>query len=163
MRDTVVGSAGALKRPKSMPMRRFYRIAMILPLVVPIPVMVGAYVFGMPISWPLEQIVFVLIMSEVLGAIPYLLLALWANRWMQGRTENEIRRKALRAPLFMLVAFLALLLLLSGLSGDPLGEGLLVFLYAGPAILILGYAYVGLVFWLRRLVVARGWLELTAE
>lgn len=60
--------------------------------------MAGAYFFGMPIYWPLNQVVVVLIGSGLLGAIPYSLLALWANRWMQGKTESEIRRKALRAP-----------------------------------------------------------------
>jgi len=139
---------------------RFYRLAMLLPIVVPILVIVGSYFFGLPISLSLSTLTLVLTMSGVFGAVPYSLLALWASRWISGRTESEIRRKALRAPLFMLAAFLPFPFLLSASGGDPVGEGIILLLLAVPAILILGYAYVGLVLWLQHLAEARGWLAL---
>jgi len=139
-------------------MLRFYRLAMVLPVLVPAGVMAGAYVFGMPISFLLSNVAVVLMASGVLGAIPYTVLALWANRWMQGKTEIEIRRKAIRAPLFMLAAFPPFVFFLTAFTSerDWLGDAFFGLLLGIPAILVLGYAYVGLVFGLRRLVVLEG-------
>lgn len=158
-------SAAVMKRPRSMPMRRFYRLAMVLPVLLPALITVGVYLFGLPIFWPLNQFVLVLMASGYLGAIPYSLLALWANRWMEGKNEVEIQHKALRAPLFMLAAYPLFVFLLTGLTSesDWLGDVLFALIFGLPGVLVVGYGYVALVLCLRRLVVDRGWLELTSD
>jgi hypothetical protein len=138
---------------------RFYRFAIWLPILVSGAAMLGAALVGLPTLGPLNLIVMSLILSGLYGSIPYSLLALWASRWIQGRSENEIRRLALFMPVLMLAAFLPFAFLIGASDGDPLFGGLFMMLIAVPYILVLGYAYVGLVFWLRSIAQTRKWIS----
>ena len=138
---------------------RFYRFAIWLPILISGVTMLGAALVGSPTFAPLGFVVTALILSGLYGAIPYSLLALWASRWMRGRSESEIRRLALRMPPLMLVAFLPFAFLIGASDGDTVLGGLFMMLIAAPYILFLGYAYVGLVFWLRVIAQTRKWIS----
>ena len=138
---------------------RFYRFAIWLPIVVAGVTVIGAALVGLPTFGPLNLIVVALVSSGLVGAIPYSLLALWASWRIRGKNENEIRRLALRMPVLMLVAFLPFALLMGASDDDAVVGGLFVMAIAIPYILILGYAYVGLVFWLRSIARTRKWIS----
>jgi hypothetical protein len=150
----------ALGRRHSCPSIVFYRLALLLPLLIPAAVMTGASFVGLPTFEPLKSLVAALIVSGLAGAVPYSLLALWASWWIKEKSEREIRRLALRAPVLMLLAFLPVAFLIGASDGDTLGEGLFILLYAVPCILVLGYAYVALVFWLRHIAQTREWISI---
>jgi 4-amino-4-deoxy-L-arabinose transferase-like glycosyltransferase len=120
--------------------------------------MLGAWLFGLPIFEPLNVIVIALISAGLYGGIPYFLLALWATGWMRGKSEAEIRGLARLMPLLMLVAFFLVALLMGAVEGDVL-DGLFIMLIGIPYILVLGYGYVGLVFFLRSIAQTRGWIS----
>jgi hypothetical protein len=138
---------------------RFYRLALLLPLLIPAAVMIGAYFVGSPTFEPLSSVVAALIASGYVGALPYSVFALWAAWWIRGKSESQIRGLAVRAPLLMLVVFLPFAFLMGASDGDTLGGALFILIYAVPCILILGYAYVGVVFWMRRLAKTREWIS----
>lgn len=138
---------------------RFYRLALLLPILVPAAVMVGAYFVGLPTFEPLSSMVAALLASGYVGVLPYSLFALWATWWIRGKSESQIRRLALRAPVLMLLIFTPVAFLMGASDGDALAGALFVLIYAVPCILILGYAYVGLVFWMRRLAKTREWIS----
>jgi len=142
--------------------RRFYEMAILLPLFLPAIAFLGALVFGLPVYFPLSSLVNLLIMSGWYGAIPYSFLALWASRQITSRSENEIRRFAIRAPVAMAVVFLPYAFVIGALDGDTL-EGIFVLIYAIPFTLLFGYAYVALVFSLRRIAEKRRWIALQAR
>jgi hypothetical protein len=99
-----------------------------------------------------------LVSAGFVGGIPYCLLALWATWWMRGESEAEIRRLARLMPLWMLVAFLLVALLMGAVEGD-IFEGVFLMAIGIPYILVLGYGYVGLVFLLRFIAQTRGWIS----
>ena len=141
------------------PVQRFYRFAIWLPILVSGATILGAALVGLPNFGPLNLIAVSLISSGLYGAIPYSLLAIWASWWIRGRGENEIRRLALFMPVLMLGAFLPFAFLIGASDGDPLLGGLFMVLIAIPYILVLGYAYVGLTFWLRSIAGTRKWIS----
>jgi 4-amino-4-deoxy-L-arabinose transferase-like glycosyltransferase len=61
-------------------------------------------------------------------------------------------------PLLMLVAFLLVALLMGAVEGD-IFEGVFLMAIGIPYILVLGYGYVGLVFFLRSIAQTRGWIS----
>jgi hypothetical protein len=130
---------------------RFYGLALLLPILIPAVVIMGASLVGLPTFEPLGSAVMVLIASGYVGVLPYSLFALWAAWWIRGKNEAQIRRLAVRAPVLMLVVLIPVAFVMGASNGDTLYGGLFVLLFAVPSTLILGYAYVGLVFWLRRL------------
>ena len=142
-----------------MSINRFYRLALLLPILVPAAVMIGASVVGVPTFEPLSSLVAALVASGLAGALPYSLLALWANWRIIGKSERDIRRLALRAPVLMVLVFIPVAFLMGASEGDTVGEALFILIYAVPCILVLGYGYVALVFWLRHLVRNREWLS----
>lgn len=138
--------------------QKFYRAAVWLPLLVPAVVAIPVHTLGMPRSAPLLfKLVQVLLMSGIYGGIPYAALAAWGTWWIDRRPEAEIRRRALFAPFWMLAAWTVCAAVIGTLSrrfnifAGLVGLGALV-------ILTLGYAYVALVFLLRRWGGAAGWL-----
>jgi hypothetical protein len=138
---------------------RFYRLALLLPILIPAVVMIGAYFVGLPTFEPLKSVVTALIASGYVGALPYSLFALWAAWWIRGKSERQIRRLALRAPVLMLLVFTPVAFLMGVSDSDTFGGTLFILLYAVPCILVLGYAYVGVVFWIRRLANTREWIS----
>ena len=146
-----------------MSVHRFYRFAVWLPVLISGIAILGATTVGLPTFAPLNFVVNALVVSGIYGVIPYSLLALWAGRWMRRKTEAEIRRLALLMPGLMLLAFVPIGFLIGASEGDTLLGGFLMMLIAAPYILVLGYAYVGLVFSLRLLAQNRGWISTEAE
>ncbi|WP_331877639.1 hypothetical protein [Longimicrobium sp.] len=131
-------------------MQTFYRCAVWLPLGIPALVATAVHAAGWrPSLSPVAKLVQLLLMSGIYGGLPYAMLAAWATWWIDRRLEPEIRRRALQAPLWMVAAWLPFTAVIGGLSGRVeiflglAGLGILV-------ILPLGYAYVTLVFLLRR-------------
>lgn len=137
-----------------MTVQTFYRGAVWLPLVVPALVAVGVHAAGVhPSSRPAAGVVQLLLVSGLYGGFPYAVMAAYGTWWIDRRPESQIRRRALRAPLWMLVAWLAFAAFLGIVSGRVqifLGLAALGTVVIFP----LGYAYVALVFLLRRFVAA---------
>lgn len=134
-----------MRRPV-VPAIAIHRFGIWLPILLPAVVLLLRSTIA-PGTGPLTQL---LVGSLVWGGIPYCALALWAT-WRIGHSnEQDIRRLMLRAPLLMAGLFVPLALILglvfrafipfAGLAGF----GLLL-------ILMLGYAYVGIVMLLVRM------------
>lgn len=143
-----------------MTVQRFYQSTLWLPPAVPATVLAGWLILGGATSRILQNAATVLIGSLIIGGIPYTVLAIWLSRRMRGRSEAEIRRLLLRAPVFMIVAFSPIASLAALISGQ-LVEVAVVAVGVTIAIFIVGYAYVGLVFLLRRLVDTGRCMQLT--
>jgi hypothetical protein len=129
----------------------FYRAAVWIPLVVPGLVALAVHGLGLRPGWPFDKIVQILLASLVWGGIPYAALAVWGVFWIGGRPEAEIRRGALRTPLWMIVAFVPLPALVAVRSANP-GMAAAVFVLGAFTILALGYVYVMLVLGVRTVV-----------
>ena len=131
--------------------RTFYRLSLWIPLAVPAAVVTAVHGFGMRApEGPVATFVQVMLISAVYGGLPYALLALWGTWWIDRRSEPEIRRRALLAPLWMIAAWIPFATLPSVLSGKLEMFVGLVALGAVYA-LGLGYLYVGLILGLRAL------------
>jgi hypothetical protein len=144
-----------------MTVQTFYRCAVWLPLLVPALTAVGVHGLGArPTFGPTVKLVQMLLMSGVYGGLPYAMLAAWATYWIDERPESEIRRRALQAPFWMLGAWIPM----AGLFGVLSGRFELFLGLAGLGAVVifpLGYAYVALVFMLRRAMSWVGWLATT--
>lgn len=84
-----------------------------------------------------------------MGECRYVLLSVWATWWMGRRSENEIKRLMLRAPILMGVLYLPFAVTAGILADAPIGPFLAVGALGAIVAIPLGYAYVGLV-WLIR-------------
>ncbi|HEY0025334.1 MAG TPA: hypothetical protein VGB24_20770 [Longimicrobium sp.] len=131
-------------------MQTFYGCAVWLPIAIPALVATAVHAAGWsPSLSPVVKLVQLLLMSLMYGGLPYAALAAWATWWIGRRLEPAIRHGALQAPLWMVAAWLPFTAVIGGLAGRAelflglAGLGILV-------ILPLGYAYVTLVFLLRR-------------
>lgn len=126
-----------------------YRIGIWLPLAV--PTLVAGLVHGLGVATylgPLQEAVQILLMSLLYGGVPYAPLALWATWWVGGRSEPEIRRLMMRAPLLMVAVFAPVALLAGIVVGQPVP--FIAVAVLGAIITIpVGYFYVGLVVLLR--------------
>lgn len=103
-----------------------------------------------PTFSPLAELVGIIIVSGLYGGIPYLVLAVYATWWIDHRPEPVVRRRALQAPLWMIGLWIMAAAVVGVRSGKLDMFAVLVGLGAA-AILVVGYAYVGLVFLLRAL------------
>jgi hypothetical protein len=130
----------------------FYRCAVWLPLLVPAAVVIVIHFADVrPASYAGAKLVQLFVVSGVYGGVPYALLAAYATWWIDKRPERELRHKALAAPLWMILPWLVVSVLVGTLYGQI--ETFVGFFSLGAAVILpLGYAYVGLVFLLRRLV-----------
>jgi len=132
-----------------MSIHTIYRIGIWLPLAVPTLVAVLVHGLGVAVdAGPLRKTVQILLMSLLYGGVPYAPLALWATWWVGGRSEPEIRRLMMRAPLLMVAVFVAVAVLAGVAVGQPVP--FLAVAVLGAIITIpVGYTYVGLVVLLR--------------
>jgi hypothetical protein len=130
----------------------FYRLCIGLPVVIPavLIVVVNLFALGDWVGWVGELVAF----SLIFGGIPYIALAIWAMRWVGGRSENEIRRLMFRAPLLMIAAFVPTALLI-GVLGGRLGPWSAMAFRGAVVIVVLGYCYVGVAVLLRFLLGSR--------
>jgi hypothetical protein len=137
--------------------RTFYRSLVWLPIVLPLIVVAVMRITG-PVPGPLRGPFGVLASSLVYGGLPYIALAIWATLWLDRRSDREIRRLALRAPLLMLAAYTPFAFLLGALSGRMLVVGGSLWALGALWILVLGYIYVAVVLAIRELGSRKGWL-----
>jgi uncharacterized membrane-anchored protein len=135
-----------------MKIQTFYRCAVWLPLLIPAAIVsVMHFADVRPSSYAGTKLAQLFVVSGVYGGVPYALLAAYATWWIDERPERELRRKALAAPLWMILLWLVVSALVGILYGQV--ATFVGFFSLGAAVtLTLGYAYVGLVFLLRRLV-----------
>jgi hypothetical protein len=135
-----------------MTVQTFYRCAVWLPLFIPAAIVFVIHSADVrPASFAGTKLVQLFVVSGVYGGVPYALLAAYATWWIDKRPERELRLKALAAPLWMLLPWLGVSALVGTLYGQI--ETFVKFFSLGAAVILpLGYAYVGLVFLLRRLV-----------
>ncbi len=129
-----------------------YRLCIWLPIVVPALAVLTVRALGVPIAdWlPVE----ILLYSLVYGGLPYAVLAAWATWWVGGRTEADVRRLMIRAPLLMIAVFATLAVAVGLAVGRP-RAWIAVAVLGSAVILVLGYGYVGLTLLVRRAVRAR--------
>lgn len=133
-----------------MAVHTFYRLSVWLPLLVPsLVVLIHHGIEWRSEAWPVTKVVQLLLMSLMYGGVPYALLSVWATWWMGRRSENEIKRLMLRAPILMGVLYLPFAVTAGMLAGAPIGPFLAVGALGAIVAIPLGYAYVGLV-WLIR-------------
>ena len=133
-----------------------------IPIVLPVGVAVAVNGLGVRMTEPpLSKIVQVMLISLIYGGVPYLLVALWATWWIRQRTESEIRRRALSAPLWMIAVWSVFALIPTIASRKIEMFFGLVGLGAVYSI-ALGYAYVALVLGLRALLGRVGVVRQTA-
>jgi hypothetical protein len=99
-------------------------------------------------SGPLQKVVQLLLASLLYGGVPYALLAVWATWWIGGRSEPQITRLVLWAPLLMAAVFAPIALVTGVAVGAP-GPFSAVAVVGALVSIVLGYAYVALVFLLR--------------
>jgi hypothetical protein len=112
----------------------FYRLCVWLPIVIPAVLIVVVNAFGLRdlVGWVGELVAY----SLFYDGVPYLVLAIGARRVM------------FRAPLYMVGAFVPLALLI-GVAVGAVGPWAGVAGLGAVAIVVIGYAYVGLTVLLR--------------
>ena len=136
-------------RSIAMTVQTFYRLAVWLPLAI--PGLVAFLVHGLGIGVTdssFDKVVQILLGSLLYGGVPYAPIALWATFWIDSRSEEEIRRRAVRSPLWMIVSFAAFCVLL-GVRSANLTMAAALFGFGAIMILAVGYLYVIIVFMLR--------------
>ena len=135
---------------RAMTVQGFYQLAIWLPLVVPGFLVLLIHVIGRrPAGEPWNQLTQLLLGSLVYGGIPYIIAAIAATIWIDRRSEPEIRRLALQSPLWVIALWIPLVAYVAIRARSLAMFGGLLALGSG-AIVVLGYAYVAIVFALRR-------------
>jgi len=141
---------------------KFYRLSLVLPLVVPAIVAPLLFVdFPFP-EWLVWAVLYTTY-SGAIGGFPYLALVGLLFWWARGRSDTQFRRTLSLLPIFMLPVFAVFLVLallgeawLRPESALPPGEILRMLLTMVPFILGFGYFYVLLVFGMAFLLKRRG-------
>lgn len=128
-----------------------YRLTLWLPLLVPAVVAYAVHGLDLHPTGILRKLVQFLLMSLLYGGIPYAVLAVYAMWWIDDRPEPELRRGALMAPLWMVMAWLPVAALV-GLAYYRMDIFLGLFALGAGLALTLGYAYVALAFTIRQLI-----------
>ena len=151
----------------------FYRIVVWLPLVPPALVALATHGFGLRPSGVVRIPAQLMLAALLMGGVPYGVLALGAMFWMEQRSEREIQRAAILAPLLTSAAWLAFWALVffgnvatsqrQTFSAAWFADGAMFFLATAAAgvaaVLALGYGYVGLTFWIREHARRAGWIR----
>jgi hypothetical protein len=125
--------------------RRFYLFAIWIPIIV--PVLCGlsfAIRGGGSYAGVGDSIGMILMMSLLIGGVPYLVVVFWLNRWLRNptRTERQVRLVMWTAPL--IVAAIAMPMWMASGLGKGFEEnfiGSVVFFFL-PYLLAIGYLYV---------------------
>lgn len=135
-----------------MKIHTYYRCAVWLPLLIPAATWCVMYFTDLrPSTSVAEKLVQIVVVSGVYGGLPYASLAAYATWWIDERPEGELRRRALAAPLWMVLLWLPVSAFVGVLYGRV--ETFVGFFWLGTVVILpLGYAHVALVFFLRPLV-----------
>jgi len=140
-----------------MSVHTFYRLAAWFPLVLPTLTVVLHHGLGYRVEEPLARKAVHLLLMMFVGGVPYVPIALVATFWIGGRSEGEIKRAALLAPLFMIVPYALVSMYLLARSGSR-EMSMAVFLGGSFLSVVLGYPCVALVFACRHALGAIGLL-----
>ena len=131
-----------------MSVQAFYQLAIWLPLAVPSLALLIVALTGVRPAGVLDVPFELLSYSLIYGGIPYGVAAIVATIWIDRRPEADIRRLAVRAPFWVIAAWIPPCAYVAISAGSPaMFFGLLAL--GGGAIIALGYAYVALTFALR--------------
>lgn len=132
--------------------RTFYRLALGLPLVVPLLLWGAMYVF--PMSDADATILLTFLYSLMIGGLPYLVFAVGFGWWMRDKSPTAIRRATMWAPVFfmpVLMGVVAVVAIVGALRKGTAVDSEFV-QYAGMftlvlllGVLVVGYFYVGIV------------------
>ena len=143
--------------------RTFYRLSLWIPIVLPLAVMLAVHGLDVrPTGAATAKFFQIMLISIVYGGIPYGLLAIWATWWIGPRSEPEIRRRALVAPLWLVGVWSLFAMVQSILSGKL--EMFVGLVGLGTVFsLILGYGYVALVLALRAALGRAGFISPVGE
>jgi hypothetical protein len=131
-----------------MKIQSFYRAAVWLPLLVPAVAAIAVYIAGWPQNSVARKALQIVLISGVYGGLPYALLAVYGTWWIGDRSEAEIRKRAILAPLFMIAVWVPVALL-AGILYKRVDTFVGLLMLGTAFILSLGYAYVGMVLLLR--------------
>lgn len=138
-----------------MRVQTFYRCALWLPLLL--PALTAFIVHGagdIPATEPAHTLVELLLYSGIYGGLPYLVLAVFGTWWIDDRPEARIRRQALLAPLWMVAIWIPTAAIPAALAREL--DMFIGLVGLGTAVILaLGYAYVALVFLMRRVLYSR--------
>jgi 7-cyano-7-deazaguanine synthase len=135
-------------------LRTFYRLSLLLPVVVPLLLSAISYAIGSPSQLP--DLLRILIAGGYIGGIPYLVLAWWLQSRMRRTPYGSLTKLALKAPLYYLPLLCVFLLVASFGRKIITGSGIdidiipIVMAFAVPV----AYGYVALA-------VALGWFGRT--
>ena len=130
---------------------RYFKLALAMPLFVP---GVAQILHGLGVEDPTPT-TGLLVLSLVVGGIPYAVCASVALVWLHGRTAAEHRRLALLGPI-LFVPFLATWIYLSESLGRiswEFSEFLALLGTSAVLAVVYGYSYVALVLLIRHAVV----------
>ena len=149
-----------------MAVRTFYQLAVWLPIIVPAIVALITHGAGIRPTG-MARLPAQVMLSSLVGGIPYVLLALWATFWIAhpNRSEQQIRRLMIVAPLLMSVAWIVVwTFLYFGRGGSLQSADNAQFFFASSLFgtmmaLALGYGYVALTLALRRVAEDVGWIR----
>jgi hypothetical protein len=135
----------------------FFRWSLAMPLVLPLLVL--------PLGLARNEVGglgFLLLMSLVFGGVPYLVFAALLLWWSRGKSEAQLRRAGLLAPVLMLPVYWLCLILDTAITRqivrDPADLGNLMFTLS-LFILTFGYAYVILAMAMLALFTRLGWVR----
>jgi hypothetical protein len=117
----------------------YYRRALILPVLVPVLATL-LLLLGEALPPELIGIGYFLYWSLLIGGIPYLLFAGGFVLWARGRSDREVRRGILLAPLVYAPVLMACFLAFLALDGTP-GSAQQVWMLGAFGVLF-GYGYV---------------------
>jgi hypothetical protein len=128
--------------------RIFYRSSLALPLAVPLLVILLFRIAPWHPPAAVGTALAYVGISIFFGGIPYAALATWGLFWIGHHSESEIRARAVVAPLLMVPAY-GLQCAIAAAVGGGVDVAVRIFFLGSVLILILGYAYVLVVFGLR--------------
>ncbi|MCM0147176.1 hypothetical protein KCN56_01160 [Photobacterium galatheae] len=130
----------------------YFRYALFIPFICGLIAMILEFCFGLAGG---NFIVFIVMLSVLIGGFPYALFVACTFYWMRGRTDREVKKAMWLAPLiFLPFLSIAILLAIPPDSFYSAGEAVLFLCFFG---LIFGYCYVLIAYAGWKIVQFSGW------
>jgi len=121
----------------------FFRISLLLPLIVPLLLIPLVWVFP---NQTTKTISLYLGSSLSVGGIPYLLFSIYSFRWLRGKSQRQVVWRAAVSPLIFIpietVSFFVFLCIFSRYHGGPPVITLIILYMIAMYVLLFGYGYV---------------------
>jgi hypothetical protein len=145
-----------------MTLRAYYRRALLLPIIVPLLFAPGL-LFTDRLPLGLGVLLISLLVSPLVGGVPFLVFVLLLRRRTRGWSDGRLRRIALVAPLLFAPLLVAVLLPVAWFErGSFWSAAELVVGWCVPFALVLGYVYVAITEAGRIVLTRRGKIERAA-